>query len=78
MSIPETIERWAVRIRKPLDERIAALKQERDQLQAEVERLSRPVTDEEASDAVAEAMKMEFGGTYQEAMEALITARRKP
>lgn len=51
---------------------------QRQKLRTEVERLGRPVTDEEASDAVTAAMKMEFGGTYQEAMEALITARRKP
>ena len=52
--------------------------EEVERLRAEVERLGRPVTDEEASDAVAAAMKMDFGGTYQEAMEALIGARRKP
>ena len=57
---------------------VSDLRDERDTLRAQLERLSRPVTDEEASDAVAASMKMELGGTYQEAMEALITARRKP
>lgn len=42
MSIPETIERWAARIRKPLEERIAALTQECDQLRARLALLADP------------------------------------
>lgn len=87
MSIPETIERWAARTRKPLEERIAALTQECDQLRAEVERLSAPVSDEQAEASFHAWNSVCSNSTRWNELEpgeqerwkaAMLAARRKP